>query len=256
MAAMLATLWPIPLTFKIKAETESLTIQTAQTLFPLWNFSNAVISDYEGNEEIFTGPIQFRPDVEILVNRIGHGPLMIRARCTGTESSVGEKFDENSTVDRLPPEIVVRVDEAILTRSNESFVFPVVGQIKLGSQTSYGGSSPLLKEGKLSLLCPTLVGRSRFESTSVDLDPGEDVEIDDASGPSFGLIFVDERPGLNASYSTAGGEARIKRFGSQGYAVQGSLLDRIANDPVLRSFWAATVALLGWATWWKKDSNS
>jgi hypothetical protein len=247
--ALVLTTWPIKTTFDIISQTEGLQLETVGGVRPRWYLEQARLFAGPAAKEIepFTGSVEIEPGANVIIQRIGQGPLRIACNSRKPTVAVARLYDQDDEyAATIIGHLVVRIDDlSQRIASGQSIVLPIVGKARLGSVIGLDSSrSPtLVREGKVSLLGHSFLGRSLFQAGRFELDPGDSVVVD--GGESFiGLVIINEGTALTTVLRTIGRRARVERFGAQGYDLRVSILSRITNDGPLQAVWATSLALI------------
>lgn len=257
VVVILATvsLYRVPTTFSINAITQLAELTTSAVhRFP-WYFDNATI--YLGDDRTgrpFSGTVLVRPATRVTFERIGTGPL--RLRC--------QSLTKGTVVARLAPadggRPLLVEDRLVLVMSHPAggepgsedlTILPMSGRVVVGAEVveDMGNQPALLLSGEVALLAHTFVGERRYDAGRATLELGDYPSLDQL-GDAHGLLVFGREPNLRASFRVIAKSLRISRFGSLGYDVYASPLNRIKNDHALQAIWAASLLLLAWLTKW------
>ncbi len=241
-AAAVATFWRQPVTFNVTARTELLNAVAGEGAASRWSLTGAALYDGCGAEpETFTGQLSPASGASLRFERLQEGPLRIRLR-TEDDGSVGDLYDDADEYLRsLADCAVLRIEPAL------SSLFLVTGAVEIGTRAGFQttASYPLLRSGSVSMLGQSLLGRSKYDGGSVQLDLGDFFEVVDPLSASQGFVLVDEDPGMVAVFRSVGATGHVRRFATEGYDLHVPLWTRLTNDPVLGMAWAVFFSVLG-----------
>lgn len=249
--ALVMTLWTVPTTFSVTARTESLRLVTPDSgSGPSWYMRDARMYDENDSAgRVVRGLFTPAAGSEVLIERISQGRM--RMRWLGSAASAGTwtlQEDGQSTTGRLAARVVfVFAPPRETPESTQSSIFPLVGQIEVGRVLEWDARrrSGILREGKVSLLGHSILGGFRFDAGSTELDEGDQFSVEHPSGPGYGQVVLDERPGITTVFRVKASTGVISRFGSLGYNLGTSVGNRLAHDPVIQGVWALVLGLLG-----------
>lgn len=242
--ALAASLTGVEATFNLVAHTEVVHCKTDAFHRAAWRFEGVEMArGPERNRSLFTGSVTVLPNTRVRFERRGKGKLYIRIEADGPETPVARLHAPD---ERLLGEVRGRLLLRLAAPAGgDPEGPPPVYRFQGSAQVGGGGDTPaLLRGGRLSMLGHGLFGRQVYRGGEVSLELGDRVEVTRAMGAA-GLVVVDAGPALQVAYRAIGRNAQVTRFAARGFAVEVSLLTRIANDPWLQSLWAGVVFLFG-----------
>lgn len=248
------SLYRVPTTFSINVVTQLAELTTAADhRFP-WYFDNATV--YLGDDRTgrpFSGTLLVRPETRVTFQRIGSGPLRLRCQSLRKGSTVARLADAGGSRPMLIEDRLVLVvgQPAGQNGSEHLIVLPMSGRVVVGAEVveDMGSEPTLLLGGEVTLLGHTLLGERRYDAGKATLELGDYLRLDQL-GDARGLLIFGREPNLRVSFRVIAKGLRISRFGSLGYEVYASPLNRIKNDHTIQAIWAASLLVFAWITKW------
>lgn len=249
--------WPI--TFHTTAHTEIVEVaysgnQINQKL--IWGFEDAEIVSIrdEDDPEIpppripFTGSLEFNSngDINIVITRIGSGPLSIRVyTATG---SVGRLYENQEPSDiSLGNEVRLYIKN-LSREKDEKLIFPLVGQITIGRVPEFKSTVsriPLLQSGVVTMRSHSFFSKVKYDAGTEKLDMGEQFSLEEAIGFSRGFVVISTKTGMDVILDGVARQGKVLRYLAKGYEIKAPLVTRIMNDPIIQLFWIAVGMLFG-----------
>ena len=239
--AVTATTIRLDTTYTVKVVTEIIALRASGLdLWPPWIITDALIfQDYSPDGQPVSGSLYLASGVEVTVERISHGPMRLLLTAPSDESA-GQLFDQSTEESsRLQSSVVIELSASDLAenvRSGQSTVFPFAGDARVGAASP---DAAILRSGTVTMFGHSIVGRTLYEAQTVELDPGDHFSVQATSSAGFGQIVVNEGPALTVVFHAVGRQGIVSRFGTAGYEVSTSLLDRILNDRAIQGIWVA-----------------
>jgi hypothetical protein len=255
--AIALSFWPVPTSFTVSAITDGIRVATAaKGPKTSWFVGKArVLKSQDAGPTDFDGTVVVREGTDVLIERIGRGPLRIQCRPMnvvseghGDDIPVAELYgrDDDGFLGTVKGQLAIRIDDLeARAASGDSLVLPINGSVQLGGDTrpDVRHVAPL-REGKVVLVGSTLFGDSHYSAGGSDLLFGDSVAID-TTQPMMGLVMVDGEPSMKAVFRAVGMDAHISRYGSRGYKVGTSLVSRVTSDESIQAIWAAALTIFG-----------
>lgn len=255
--AIVLSIWSVPSTFSLSAQTESIRFTTGESPVPSWQLKDVSVFNRgprEGSSK-FTGSLSLGSGVDVEIERISGGPLKIECRArpgpyrSGAEQSIDQQTvamltstDEQSAR-AVKGRLIMRVDDIEQrAKSGDSLLLAMVGDIVLGGN---GLQAAPLRSGTVLILGKTLVRNELFEGGRAILEVGDVFSTPRPVGAAVGFVLADERPALTASFRVVATEGEVFRFASQGYKIGLTPLGRIKSDLVIQGFYIAAVFIFG-----------
>src|ERR1700676_2298178 len=231
----------VPTTFDVNARTETLTLLNNTGRWLDLALRNALLVPREAfSPEIpFSGRVSIAPSAEVHVERFALGPLFITCRQQLEAAPVVRLVADGSTTPMdLAETTVFRVDQVPARMLGGGvIVIPLTGQITLGREVIAGGlNSGVLRDGRIDVIGHSLLGNSRFDAGSTQLDLGDIVTVE-GEDPFPALVEVNEQPALSISLRAVAKRALVRRFGAQGYELNTSVAARVLHDSALQVLW-------------------
>ena len=254
VAALTATLVRVQTTYSVVATTGGLVVTTHAGLPTSWELEDVILTQgFSGPDVVVSGVVEIAPNVEIWIERIAFGPLLIGFHTINPDdSSVGAFFHADGSVVALDSRVVLRIDD-FEQRANDgqNIVLPIVGEILLGQGSGVTGG---VGRAGLRSATITMIGASpwrqvSYDAGTVELVSGDEFQVEQPTSTAFGMVTVDERPALQVVYQVNGKRGTVARFGAQGYEVSTSMRAKVLNDPVVQGLWATLLTFLllrGW----------
>ena len=228
-------------TYTVKVVTEIMALRVIDLdLWSPWNITDALIfQDDSPDGQPVSGSLYLASGAEVTVERISHGPMRLLLTAPSDESA-GQLYDQSTEESsRLQSYVVIELSASDLAenvRSGQSTVFPFAGDARVGAANP---DPAILRSGTVTMLGHSIVGRTLYEAQTVELDPGDHFSVQATSSAGFGQIVVNEGPALTVVFHAVGRQGIVSRFGTTGYEVSTSLLDRILNDRAIQGIWVA-----------------
>lgn len=245
---------PIDTVFNITANTERVKITTLKV-----NSSRLILEDVEIADvtEIldssFNGSLQINPQVEVVVERVANGPVIIEFR---SDHSIGKLYNTENDFLRDAPdffEVVIKDMDSRVLRG-KTILFPIEGDIDLGRSVDFeisGEYNSILREGEIAMTGISGFFGERFDSGTKKLLLGDQVVFDKVKHGALGFVTVNENPGIQVAYRLSAQYAKILKPGikdsESGTKIKVRPLDRFLNAPVfqwLSLFFGSIVILL------------
>lgn len=264
VVALVAATYLVPTTFIVVATSEVVRFQTAGAPTSRWPLSGAELleGDSAGNftRTAFTGSIEIGDSVEVVLQRVSGGPVILKIDPVGANRYTVEFYDESDELIRrsLGP-VEIRIDSLNARASRgESIVLPLVGDIEVGAAAGFqtGGAAPMLRSGTVTMVGSSFLSKSLYKAGDEELRAGDVFQVIKPLSNSYATVIVDERPALNLVSRASSFEAEISRAGTSSTGVSTPLRARILSDKSLQSLWL-TFALV-WGTvmkLWKQLSS-
>lgn len=252
VALVALSLYRVPTTFNIAAQTQIVTITVGDTHRDLWFVHDASVLRGEagtsgggsGGIQGFTGAVRVLPGAVLNITRMGAGPLRVTCVAGHPEAPVAELRPSSGPPDIVRGRLVLLdIDPSRNADGEEqATVLPMSGRITVGAEVTDAISEypVLLLEGSVTMLAHTLVGDMRYDAGRVSLDLGDYVKLDQA-GDAFGLIVAGRTADLSAAFRVEARSLRVYRFGSAGYSFYASPFTRIQHDPAIQAVWGGAV---------------
>jgi len=225
--------------FNVTAQTEVISCYTDQKPSSRINLFAADI--YTIEDEIaksFEGSIELSDSVNIKMERISNGPLLIEIeRVTGGVVAKLRSFNERKKTPILVHDLIFieisKIDS--LLDNNASIVIPITGHIKLGNSIDIESDneySLLLRAGDITMTGVTSLFNSHFVAGNEKLYLGDQLIFDDKN--SIGIATINEQPAIQVSYRGIDKHARILKPGPKdfksGYQISASIFSRFKYD--------------------------
>jgi hypothetical protein len=254
--AVLLSVWPVPSTFAVSAQTESIHFTTGSNKVPDWQLKDVLVFEGPGPAPSrFSGRLSLAPGVDVEIERTSGGPLRIECRpyMAGVQGGSGPTVDsqpvailsvaDDEPVREIKKRLVMRVDDIDQrAKLGESLLLPVVGDVVLGGR---GLQSAVLRSGVVVILGTTLLQRGLFEGGRAALEVGDVFSTPKSVGPAVGFVVADERVALTVSYRVVATEGEVRRFASQGYSIGLTPLARIKSDSVIQGVYLSAIFIFG-----------
>jgi hypothetical protein len=237
-------------TFAVTAAIERVEFITSKGKTTNWFLKNAqYIPEYESPRQEFSGYLELGEGVRVTIERVAMGPLYIQVQAnTPDQSDLGVLFAEDgSPLGAIHRHALFKIiDFQTLSANGKNVVLPISGDVRLGTLVERPTlpSVPLLRQGQITVIGHSLLGDDLYKGDSQSLDPGDVVEIGNASGPAIGFVAVEEGPALMATFHVVAKNLSVNRLPASGYTVSSTVFSRIKNDGTLQSIWAALLFLL------------
>ena len=246
---------PITTIYNITAQTEKVQYQTIDKNNSRFSLYNAKLIDYDGEviDEAFEGSFEINENVNISLERISSGPIVITAT-HGQNGSVGNFYNGYDgsliyTADDYIDIIITKVD-SILSEGT-SFVFPISGLVNIGRSVDleiFGETTPLLRNGDITMTGYSTLNGQYFEAGNEQLFLGDYLTFEEQDEKAFGFITIDENPCMQAAYRVHAKVAKIIKPGpkdvNSGYAISASLYDRFIKDRLFQGISLLFASLL------------
>lgn len=245
---------PIDTVFNITATTERIKIRTIQPNSSRLVFDHVEIADV--NEIIdtsFNGSFQLNGDVEVTVERVATGPVILEFR---SDESTGKLYDaENNFLKDTPGffEVVIKDIDTRLPQGR-TILFPIEGDIDLGRSVDFempGEYNSILRSGELSMTGISGIFGEHFDAGAKELLLGDQLVFEEVKQGALGFVTVNENPGIQVAYRLSARHAKILKPGikdsESGTKVKVRPLDRFLNAPFfqwLSLFFGSLVILL------------
>ncbi len=250
VVATALSVWKPEATFSIAADTQILTWYPAAHGIPMWQFRAAQL--YRGSESepvAFAGNVEATPNAVITLTRLGSGPLSVTVEQEEASQPVLNLYGlDEGFIEAVNERVVFIVD---IDEAADAIVLLLSGRVDIGQDFSqYGSESPeLLKAARVSILGHTIVGRSRYDGGSTDLDAGDFVSfgnVNETQGDvAVGQVIVDQESNITVITRVIADSVTVRRFSSQGYAIESTLYSRLTNDTTLQALWASFLFFYG-----------
>lgn len=237
---------PIITIYNVAAQTERLQFKTLDNNISRYNLLNAQVIDYDAEEllENFNGSLKLNSGITLDFERISSGPIIITI-FSEDGKSIGN-FYQGSDGELLleAPDFINIFFEPIdsLLHQGIGTVFPISGTVNLGRSVGFevfGESSPLLREGNITMTGYSSWSNSYFEAGNSPLSMGDYLIFEDEDKMAFGFLTINENPGLQVAYRVEALEARVIKPGprdaNSGYPISASLYDRFMSDRLFQS---------------------
>lgn len=236
----------VPTTFNLTARTQLVVFEASENHRSPWHLRRATLVSPAGEEE-FSGTLLVDPGTRVVLERIGAGPLRMGLRASESGTRAGILTPEGGGRSRVAGDGLALVGEPSELGGPSGLVLPLTGRIQVGTEVGQdlGVDPALLLSGRISLLAHTLLGDRRYDAGAATLQLGDYPRVD-ALGDAYGLLTARDDRDMLVDYRVVARSMRIDRFGSMGYDVFASLLDRIANDHTVQAVWAAALFTLAW----------
>lgn len=245
---------PIDTVFNITATTERIKIRTIKPNSSRLIFEDIEIADInEIIDSSFTGSFQLNRDVEVTVQRVTNGPLILEFR---SNESTGKLYDaENNFLKDTPGffEVVIK-DMDARAHQGRTVLFPIEGDIDLGRSVDFeisGDYNSILRGGELSMTGVSGIFGERFDAGNRKLLLGDQLIFEDVKYGALGFVTVNENPGIQVAYRLSALYAKILKPGikdsKSGTKVKVRPLDRFLNASFfqwLSLFFGSLVVLL------------
>jgi len=213
--------------------------------YPVFKFSNALLySDCSESAEKVSGTLYPDSNSYIEFIRIQKGELIINI--DSDSDSVGgfihdpknkqDKFEdgESEEIEKLTDCATVKIS----MNENDSFVFPIKGDIRLGGDIKHGSEVvPILYSGKVSIIDKAYLSDVYYTVGPFDLEMGDVFRVEDAILSSSGFVQVDEEKGINVIYSSKGSMGYIKKYQTENIEIKNGFWTKIYNDQSLIVLW-------------------
>lgn len=204
---------------------------------------------------MFTGSLELRDSVKVLIERVARGPLWISVRSDRPERSIGTFYRPTGEVDRAAPGQVDIFMTNLPTRadSGRTVLLALFGDVWIGRPVGVNtaGSTSVVRSGSVSMIGRTLFSGEPFEGGTVSLGAGDQVVAEPEPSPARGFVVADERSAIAVAYQVVGRRVEITRPGGGTFPVTASLLDRVVRDRLSQSVslaFAGLVALISVAS--------
>jgi hypothetical protein len=258
VTALVLTLVPVQTTFNITGRSEFLKlVNTSGRWLPLHLTEAILVAPPQIPSARFSGRLSIAPEAEVFIERISLGPIRISCRLPDPGSTAAEFMPDHnpSSALRLSGRFVVLVDD-VPERSakGESVIIPLTGNITIGKNVVEGiASSGLLREGRVDIIGHSLLGKSRFDAGSTNLDMGDVVSL---RGAMFsGLLVANEQPALGTSFRAAGYRLKVDRYGAEGYELSTPFPSRFTHDKAFQVLWGTCLAFISFVSFFKKKEK-
>lgn len=246
--ALTLSLWPVESTFSIVANTEWVRIDVPGPRPVRWYFKNANLLKTADTKPVsFTGAIELPAGAHADVERISKGPL--RIALTLPEKTTASVYDAaEQRVDALDHRAVITIDNfEERSKAGENVVLVVLGNVQFGQSggTPISPTVPQLREGKVAIIGHALLGKALYRAGTTDLSPGDTLTFKKKNGLFFGMLTIDENPGIMAVARVVAESGYIGHPPASGYSIEPSVFDKIKGDDSLQAVWAAFVFMWG-----------
>ncbi len=255
--------------FSIVARSEIAILKTLEHAPPDWFVSKSKMWIDDEPAGDFTGTVEIHPCTEIRFERSQHGQMRISiARVTsGQTPGTGTKAPcSQSNASASGGEIVtlypdsddrrytVRTRMQIQVprprRKGPAIVLPLAGHLQIGeiAFSRVQQTAPLLLDGRVTILARAVWTKELFGAGNADLLPGDEVSAQGIDLAGYGLIRVDDGPGLSVVYNATAESILVSRLGGVGYRIEPLWVTRILGDKVVQVLAAVlgtVIALLG-----------
>ena len=248
---------PRPITFNVTANTERVEFFVDAKTDSRWVLEDVELFRDHQQTGAFSGAFQLGDQVDVIIQRIAFGPLWVHVQSRTPDGTAGMLFSEAE--DPIGPagrsmEIIVRGLQQ-RADSGRTVILALTGRVKVGRTAGFETetTNPVLRSGKVTMLGRALLGGRVFNAGTVELDTGDQIEVQEPAAAALGFVLADERPGLTAAYRAVGRRAEVSRPGGGLYNISISLLTRIVREPlvqgasILLGGLLSIVALLGFA---------
>lgn len=232
---------PINTIFNITANTERIKIRTIKSNSSRLIFENAEIADiHEILDSAFNGSLQLNKDVEVVVERVANGPLILEFR---SDNHTGKLYNsENDFLMDTPPffEVVIENMDSRVEKGR-TILFPIEGDIDLGRSVDFevsGEYNSVLRDGELSMTGVSGIFGEHFDSGAKKLLLGDQVVFEGVKEGALGFVTVNENSGIQVAYRLSAKHAKILKPGikdiKSGTEVKVRPLDRFLNAPIFQ----------------------
>jgi hypothetical protein len=245
---------PIATVFNITANTERIKIRTIKPNSSRLIFEDVEIADlYEITDSSFNGSLQLNKGVEVTVERVAGGPLIIEFR---SNKSTGKLYNAENNFLKDTPEFfeVVIKDMSARSQEGKTVLFPIEGDIDLGRSVDFevlGEYNSILRGGELAMTGISGIFGERFDAGARELLLGDQLIFEDVKHGALGFVTVNENPGIQVAYRISALHAKILKPGikdsESGTKVKARPLDRFLNAPFFQGlslFFGSLVIML------------
>lgn len=235
---------PITTTYNITANTEQLIITTKDgdgSRLPLYGVN--IYTDTSRYLENFDGVFEISRDVEITIDRIASGPVIITFESKGNaptgflyRSTDSKYFKETGPYLRIEiNDINKRADEGQTT------ILPINGLVSIGRPIGFevfGSSTALLRSGEIAMTGSSTFSKMTFDAGQKALNLGDQVIFEEQANKAIGFATINENPGMQVAYRVIAKTAKILKPGpreeGKGLEVKATILDRLLRASLLQ----------------------
>jgi len=227
--------------------------------------------DAEDTSKVDYGFIEFSCGDQIVVSRIGNGPLRVRINAHNKAQPVrvrtrDDEYDAtlNAGLGKVVT-IILDNPASAFDASGEALTWPLEGQVKPGRLVGHEGSlrRGMLLSGKVELVSREFLGSGHYRVPKMDLRLGDALVlpsserllaeegiclktgVSDNSSSDKGFLNLDDMRGLNLMLSSNADGANIQRFATGDLPIRNGVFERIANDRSLALSWTLVLTFFG-----------
>ncbi|ETI59557.1 hypothetical protein [Marinomonas profundimaris] len=228
--------------FNVDAKSEYISISPFEKArYPDWKLENVTVYDgCGGNSEILVGVLSINSVTTIELERIEKNDLSVTLNTPNFESTA--KITSNAGLEKDLSDCATLVFDT----SNQSYIFPIDGNVTLGHQISENSMRPpVLKNGTVYVADKRILAEDYYQNTPFELRMGDRFIVRDAQTQASGFIFVDHQGDIDISYRVKGREGVVQKYKSEPIIVENNFWSKLVNDDLLAIFWLFIWALFG-----------
>ena len=206
--------------------------------YPEWKFNNAALyedcsSDVEKIHKNINGMLYLNANTYIEFVRIQKNELTINLDNETTDTTgtfVPNKGDPILLSDCTTISLVIK--------ENDSYVFPIEGEIKLGGYIKEGADSvPILYDGEITVIDKAFVSRIYYSVGPFSLNMGDIFTVDNLDQKSSGFVQIDDDKGIKVTYSSKGRKGFITKYRTESIEIKNGFWSKLYNDQSLIILW-------------------
>lgn len=226
--------------FMVSGNVEKVTISPySNQKNPEWVFTEAILHSDCGEDNVkVSGLLHTAPNTYVEFLRVQNNELNINLD-NDESDSVGVFVTEAN-------ESIVLDDCAslrVLVKGNESYVFPIEGDIKLGGDIKESSSQvPILYSGKVTVVDKEILSGQFYSVGPFPLEMGDIFFVEDLQLKSSGFVQLDDEKGIKVIYSSKSKRGYIKKYKTEPFEIQNGFWTKIYNDPSLVILWFFGIA--------------
>lgn len=228
--------------FNVDAKSEYVSISPfVSARYPDWKLENVIVHDGCGVvKETLTGMLSIKSVTTVELERIEKNNLTVTLNTPNFESSSSVILN-NGIVKPLSD-----CATFVFDTSDQSYIFPIDGNITLGHQISESViRPPVLKSGTVYVADKRILDEDYYQNTPFQLRMGDRFKVREAQTQASGLIFIDNSGDINISYRVKGREGVVEKYKSEPIIVANSFWNKLINDDLLTIFWLFILTLFG-----------
>ena len=239
--------------FKVNATTEIVNVTPFVGVnYPNWHLDDATL--YLGCEEEVdnvSGELVISDNADIEFRRIKNGLLEITLSppndspndpryCPPSSINVGTLLVK----DRASQALCDCTGIVLKPSKTNSYTFPIDGLVEIGGGLKHSNSrTPILYRGRVHIADRTILSNEYYLSEPKELKLGDEFSIEGQTTQSSGLVFVDESPGMQVTYSGKGTVGIISSYKAEKIQMKNNFWTKLYNDETVILLWILLGAL-------------